>query len=42
MRNNDDDLRLVIAGGLGLLLFLVVFALGQFVEIFRATGGYSP
>ena len=42
MRNNDDDLRLVIAGGLGLLLFLVVFALGQFVEIFRAIGGYSP
>jgi hypothetical protein len=40
---NDDDMRLVIAGGLGLVLFLVVFALGQFVEIFRATGGgYGP
>jgi hypothetical protein len=31
-------MRLVIAGGLGLILFLLVFALGQFVEIFRATG----
>jgi hypothetical protein len=36
----DDELRLVIAGGLGLLLFLVVFALGQLQEIFRAAGGY--
>ena len=36
----NDDMRLVIAGGLGLLLFLVVFALGQFVEIFRATAGH--
>jgi hypothetical protein len=34
----SDEMRLVIAGGLGLLLFLVVFALGQLVEIFRATG----
>jgi len=38
--NSNDDLRLVIAAGLGLLLFLVVFALGQFAEIFRATGGH--
>jgi hypothetical protein len=36
----DDELRLVIAGGLALILFLLIFALGQFVEIFRATGGY--
>jgi hypothetical protein len=35
----DDEMRLVIAGGLGLILFLLVFALGQFVEIFRAVGG---
>jgi hypothetical protein len=28
----------VIAGGLALLLFLLVFALGQFAEIFRALG----
>jgi hypothetical protein len=41
--NGNDEMRLVIAGGLGLLLFLIVFALGQFGEIFRATGGaYSP
>jgi hypothetical protein len=32
-------MRMVIAGGLGLLLFLVVFAFGQFQEIFRATAG---
>jgi len=31
-----DDLRLVIAGGLALILFLLVFALGQIQEIFRA------
>jgi hypothetical protein len=31
-------LRLVIAGGLALLLFLLVFALGQFDEIVRALG----
>jgi hypothetical protein len=36
----DDDLRLVIAGGLALMLFLLIFALGQFVEIFRAASGY--
>jgi hypothetical protein len=36
--SNGDDLRMVIAGGLGLILFLLVFALGQFVEIFRALG----
>ena len=34
----NDEMRLVIAGGLGLLLFLVVFALGQLGEIFRAAG----
>ena len=33
-----DDERLVIAGGVALLLFLLVFAFGQFVEIFRALG----
>jgi hypothetical protein len=37
---SDDDMRLVIAAGLGLILFLLVFALGQFAEIFRAAGGY--
>ncbi len=31
-------MRLVIAGGLGLILFLLVFAMGQIQEIFRATG----
>ena len=36
----DDEMRMVIAGGLGLLLFLLVFALGQLQEIFRAVGGY--
>jgi hypothetical protein len=34
----DHDMRMVIAGGLGVLLFLVVFALGQLQEIFRALG----
>jgi hypothetical protein len=38
--DGDDEMRLVIAGGIGLILFLLIFALGQFVEIFRATGGY--
>jgi hypothetical protein len=32
----SDDMRLVIAGGLGLLLFLLVLAFGQLQEIFRA------
>lgn len=32
----DHDMRMVIAGGLALLAFLVLFALGQFIEIFRA------
>jgi hypothetical protein len=32
-------MRMVIAGGLGLLLFLLVFALGQLQEIFRAVAG---
>jgi hypothetical protein len=35
----DDEMRMVIAGGLGLLLFLLVFAFGQFQEIFRAVTG---
>jgi hypothetical protein len=34
----DDEMRLVIAGGLGLILFLVVLAFGQFQEILRAMG----
>jgi hypothetical protein len=34
-----DDLRLVIAGGVALILFLLVFAFGQVLEIFRAFGG---
>ena len=36
----DDEMRLVIAGGLGLLLFLLILAFGQLQEIFRAVGGY--
>jgi hypothetical protein len=36
----SDDMRTVLAGGLALLLFLLVFAFGQFQEIFRATGHY--
>jgi hypothetical protein len=36
----DDEMRIVIAGGLALLLFLLIFAFGQFQEIFRAAGGY--
>lgn len=38
IRPVSDDLRLVIAGGLALMLFLVIFALGQLQEIFRALG----
>jgi hypothetical protein len=34
----SDEMRTVLAGGLALLLFLVIFALGQLQEIFRATG----
>jgi hypothetical protein len=34
----DDEMRLVIAGGLALVLFLFIFAFGQFQEIFRAFG----
>ena len=34
----SDDLRMVIAGGLALVLFLLIFALGQVQEIFRAFG----
>jgi hypothetical protein len=33
-----DDERLVIAGGVALFLFLLLFAFGQLVEIFRAFG----
>jgi hypothetical protein len=33
-----DDMRMVIAGGLALFLFLLVFAFGQVHEIFRALG----
>lgn len=36
----SDEMRMVIAGGLCLLLFLVVFALGQFQEIARALGSH--
>jgi hypothetical protein len=32
----SDDMRMVVAGGIALLLFLVIFAFGQFQEIFRA------
>jgi hypothetical protein len=34
----NDEMRTVLACGLGLLLFLVVFAFGQLQEIFRAAG----
>ena len=36
----DDEMRMVVACGLGLLLFLLVFAFGQLQEIFRAVSGY--
>jgi hypothetical protein len=36
----SDEMRMVIAGGLCLLLFLLVFAFGQFQEIGRALGHY--
>ena len=29
-------MRMVLAGGVALVLFLLIFALGQFQEIFRA------
>jgi len=32
----DHELRMVIAGGVTLLLFLIIFAFGQLQEIFRA------
>jgi hypothetical protein len=35
-----DDMRLVIAAGLALFLFLLIFALGQFEEILRAVAGH--
>ncbi len=34
----SDEMRMVLFGGLTLLLFLLVFAFGQLQEIFRATG----
>jgi hypothetical protein len=34
----SDEMRMVIAGGVCLLLFLLVFALGQMQEIMRALG----
>jgi hypothetical protein len=34
----SDEMRTVLFGGLALLLFLLIFAFGQFQEIFRATG----
>ena len=34
----SDDMRAVLFGGAALLLFLLLFAFGQFQEIFRATG----
>jgi hypothetical protein len=36
----DDELRLIIGCGVALILFLLIFAFGQFQEIFRAAGGY--
>jgi hypothetical protein len=33
----SDEMRMVLAGGLALFLFLVIFALGQLQEILRAT-----
>ena len=33
-----DDMRMVLAGGVALVLFLLIFAFGQFAEIFRALG----
>ena len=34
----NDEMRAVLAAGIALLLFLVLFAFGQLQEIFRATG----
>jgi hypothetical protein len=31
-----DDMRMVLAGGIALILFLLIFAFGQMQEIFRA------
>jgi hypothetical protein len=33
-----DDMRMVIAGGVALIMFLLIFAFGQVQEIFRAFG----
>lgn len=38
IRHIGEDLRLVVAGGLALMLFLLIFAMGQIQEIFRALG----
>jgi hypothetical protein len=35
----SDEMRMVLAGGVALVLFLLIFAMGQFHEIFRAFGG---
>jgi len=32
----SDEMRMVLAGGVALILFLLIFALGQIQEIFRA------
>jgi hypothetical protein len=34
----NDEMRMVLAGGLCLILFLLIFALGQIQEIARALG----
>jgi hypothetical protein len=31
-----DDMKMVLAAGIALMLFLLIFALGQIQEIFRA------
>jgi hypothetical protein len=33
-------MRMVLAGGVALFLFLLIFALGQVQEIFRAIAGH--
>jgi hypothetical protein len=34
----SDEMRMVIAGGVCLILFLLIFAFGQVQEIMRALG----
>ena len=36
LRLVGEDMKMVIAGGIALFLFLLIFALGQLQEIFRA------